>query len=178
MSPSRNLPKGQMEIPDVGRHARDTALLLANSAAEEVAIPGFQPALYPRMLHSRAESSGAIFGFKDRSWRASTGSLVVTLETFADENAQRDHSGRVRRARTQPACGAFGTQSRPEEAAWGGTVSRSGASPRPHEEKEDSLRHPPNWSTRTTSIMERCSNAGAGHFWTPARPIRSSGIAR
>jgi hypothetical protein len=32
---------------------------------DEVAIPGFQPVIYPRLLHSRAESSGANLRFKD-----------------------------------------------------------------------------------------------------------------
>jgi hypothetical protein len=32
---------------------------------DEVAIPGFQPVIYPRLLHSRAESSGANLRFRD-----------------------------------------------------------------------------------------------------------------
>jgi hypothetical protein len=39
--------------------------LLQIRPPEEVAVPGFQPALYPRILHSRAESSGANLRFKD-----------------------------------------------------------------------------------------------------------------
>jgi hypothetical protein len=32
---------------------------------EEVGIPGFKPVVYPRLLHSRAESSGANLRFRD-----------------------------------------------------------------------------------------------------------------
>src|SRR6266700_3515164 len=70
----KNLPKGQMEIL-MSEDTRGTLhSLLQVRPPEEVAIPGFQPALYPRMLHSRAESSGANLRFKDpdlaRKYRA------------------------------------------------------------------------------------------------------------
>jgi hypothetical protein len=39
--------------------------LLQVRPPEDVSIPGFQPKLYPRLLQSRAESSGANLRFKD-----------------------------------------------------------------------------------------------------------------
>jgi hypothetical protein len=53
----KNLPKGQMEILMSGDTRGKLHSLLQIRPPEAVAIPGFQPALYPRMLHSRAESS-------------------------------------------------------------------------------------------------------------------------
>ena len=61
----KNLPKGQMEILMSDDTRGTLHSLLQVRPPEEVAIPGFQPALYPRMLHSRAESSGANLRFKD-----------------------------------------------------------------------------------------------------------------
>jgi type IV secretory pathway TraG/TraD family ATPase VirD4 len=61
----KNLPKGQMEILMSDDTRGTLHSLLQIRPPEEVAIPGFQPALYPRMLHSRAESSGANLRFKD-----------------------------------------------------------------------------------------------------------------
>src|SRR6266853_4643765 len=61
----KNLPKGQMEILMSDDTRGTLHSLLQVRRPEEVAIPGFQPALYPRMLHSRAESSGANLRFKD-----------------------------------------------------------------------------------------------------------------
>ena len=61
----KNLPKGRMEIL-MSEDSRGTLhSLLQVRPPEEVAIPGFVPALYPRMLQSRAESSGANLRFKD-----------------------------------------------------------------------------------------------------------------
>jgi energy-coupling factor transporter ATP-binding protein EcfA2 len=61
----KNLPKGQMEILMSDDTRGTLHSLLQVRPPEEVAIPGFQPALYPRVLHSRAESSGANLRFKD-----------------------------------------------------------------------------------------------------------------
>jgi len=61
----KNLPKGQMEILMSDDTRGTLHSLLQVRPPEVVAIPGFQPALYPRMLHSRAESSGANLRFKD-----------------------------------------------------------------------------------------------------------------
>jgi hypothetical protein len=60
----KNLPKGQMEIV-MSDDTRGTLHSLLQVRPPEVAIPGFQTALYPRLLHSRAESSGANLRFKD-----------------------------------------------------------------------------------------------------------------
>jgi len=61
----KNLPKGQMEILMSDDTRGTLHSLLQIRPPEEVAVPGFQPALYPRVLHSRAESSGANLRFKD-----------------------------------------------------------------------------------------------------------------
>ena len=61
----KNLPMGQMEILMSDDTRGTLHSLLQVRPPEEVTIPGFQPALYPRMLHSRAESSGANLRFKD-----------------------------------------------------------------------------------------------------------------
>jgi hypothetical protein len=61
----KNLPKGQMEILMSDDTRGTLHSLLQIRPPEAVAIPGFQPALYPRMLRSRAESSGANLRFKD-----------------------------------------------------------------------------------------------------------------
>jgi hypothetical protein len=61
----KNLPKGQMEILMSDDTRGTLHSLLQIRPPEEVAVPGFQPALYPRILHSRAESSGANLRFKD-----------------------------------------------------------------------------------------------------------------
>jgi hypothetical protein len=61
----KNLPKGRMEIL-MSEDSRGTLhSLLQVRPPEEVGIPGFVPALYPRMLQSRAQSSGANLRFKD-----------------------------------------------------------------------------------------------------------------
>ncbi len=61
----KNLPKGQMEILMSDDTLGTLHTLLQVRPPEEVSIPGFQPMLYPRLLHSRAESSGANLRFKD-----------------------------------------------------------------------------------------------------------------
>ena len=61
----KNLPKGQMEIL-MSEDTRGTLhSLLQVRPPEDVGIPEFVPALYPRMLQSRTESSGANLRFKD-----------------------------------------------------------------------------------------------------------------
>lgn len=61
----KNLSKGRMEIL-MSEDTRGTLhSLLQVRPPEDVSIPDFVPALYPRMLHSRAESSGANLRFKD-----------------------------------------------------------------------------------------------------------------
>ncbi len=61
----KNLPKGQMEILMSDDTLGTLHALLQVRPPEDVSIPGFQPKLYPRLLHSRAESSGANLRFKD-----------------------------------------------------------------------------------------------------------------
>jgi hypothetical protein len=61
----KNLPKGQMEILMSDDTLGTLHTLLQVRSPEDVSIPGFQPKLYPRLLHSRAESSGANLRFKD-----------------------------------------------------------------------------------------------------------------
>ncbi len=61
----KNLPKGQMEILMSDDSLGTLHQLLQVRPPEEVTVPGFAPQLYPRMLPSRAESSGANLRFKD-----------------------------------------------------------------------------------------------------------------
>jgi hypothetical protein len=60
----KNLPKGQMEIlmTDEARGTLHTLLHVRPPA--DVTVPGFEPELYPRLRHSRAESVGANLRFK------------------------------------------------------------------------------------------------------------------
>src|SRR5215472_12169068 len=61
----KNLPKGQMEIlMSDDTHGTLHSLLQVRPPAD-VSIPDFVPVLYPRMVQSRAESSGANLRFKD-----------------------------------------------------------------------------------------------------------------
>ena len=61
----KNLPKGQMEIlMSDDTHGTLHSLLQVRSPVD-VSIPDFAPALYPRMLQSRGDSSGANLRFKD-----------------------------------------------------------------------------------------------------------------
>ncbi len=61
----KNLPKGQMEILMSDDSLGTLHELLQVRPPEDVTVPGFSPKLYPRMLPSRAESSGANLRFKD-----------------------------------------------------------------------------------------------------------------
>jgi hypothetical protein len=61
----KNLPKGQMEILMSDDTLGTLHALLQVRPPEDVSIPGFQPELYPRVIHSRAQSSGANLRFKD-----------------------------------------------------------------------------------------------------------------
>jgi type IV secretory pathway TraG/TraD family ATPase VirD4 len=61
----KNLPKGQMEILMSDDTLGTLHSLLQIRPPEEVSIPGFQSVLYPRLVHSRSESSGAHLRFKD-----------------------------------------------------------------------------------------------------------------
>jgi len=63
----KNLPKGQMEIlmTDDTRGTMHTLLHVRPPA--DVNIPNFEPELYPRLHHSRAESAGANLRFKNPS---------------------------------------------------------------------------------------------------------------
>ena len=61
----KNLPKGRMEIL-MSEDSRGTLhSLLQVRPPEDVSTPGFVPSVYPRMVQSRAESSGANLRFKD-----------------------------------------------------------------------------------------------------------------
>ena len=61
----KNLPKGQMEILMSEDTQGTLHSLLQVRPPEDVTIPDFVPALYPRMVQSRSESSGANLRFKD-----------------------------------------------------------------------------------------------------------------
>ena len=61
----KNLPKGRMEILMSDDTRGTLHSLLQVRPPEKVAIPGFQPVVYPRLLHTRTESSGANLRFRD-----------------------------------------------------------------------------------------------------------------
>jgi hypothetical protein len=61
----KNLPKGRMEILMSDDTRGTLHSLVQVRPPDEVAIPDFQPVIYPRLLHSRAESSGANLRFRD-----------------------------------------------------------------------------------------------------------------
>jgi hypothetical protein len=61
----KNLPKGRMEILMSDDTRGTLHSLVQIRPPDEVVIPGFQPVIYPRLLHSRAESSGANLRFRD-----------------------------------------------------------------------------------------------------------------
>ena len=61
----KNLPKGQMEILMSDDTHGTLHSVLQVRPPEDVSIPNFAPALYPRMLQSRGDSSGANLRFKD-----------------------------------------------------------------------------------------------------------------
>jgi len=68
----KNLPKGQMEIlmTDDTRGTLHTLLHVRPPA--DVSLPNFEPELYPRLHHSRAESVGANLRFKNSSLPTTT----------------------------------------------------------------------------------------------------------
>src|ERR1700722_1133409 len=61
----KNLPKGRMEILMSDDTRGTLHSLVQVRPPDEVVIPGFQPVIYPRLVHSRAESTGANLRFKD-----------------------------------------------------------------------------------------------------------------
>ena len=61
----KNLPKGRMEILMSDDTRGTLHSLVQVRPPDDVVIPGFKPVTYPRLLHSRAESSGANLRFKD-----------------------------------------------------------------------------------------------------------------
>jgi hypothetical protein len=61
----KNLPKGRMEILMSDDTRGTLHSLVQVRPPDEVVIPGFQPVIYPSLLHSRAESSGANLRFRD-----------------------------------------------------------------------------------------------------------------
>jgi hypothetical protein len=60
----KNLPKGQMEILMTDDTKGTLHKLLHVRPPADVQVPGFEPELYPRLKHSRAESIGANLRFK------------------------------------------------------------------------------------------------------------------
>jgi Type IV secretory system Conjugative DNA transfer len=63
----KNLPKGQMEILMTDDTRGTLHRLLHVRPPADVSIPNFEPELYPRLHHSRAESVGANLRFKNPS---------------------------------------------------------------------------------------------------------------
>ena len=61
----KNLPKGRMEILMSDDTQGTLHSLVQVRPPDEVIIPAFKPVIYPRLVHSRAESSGANLRFKD-----------------------------------------------------------------------------------------------------------------
>jgi hypothetical protein len=60
----KNLPKGQMEILMTDDTKGTLHKLLHVRPPADVQVPGFEPELFPRLKHSRAESIGANLRFK------------------------------------------------------------------------------------------------------------------
>lgn len=60
----KNLPKGQMEILMTDDTRGTLHSMLHVRAPADVTIPNFEPALHPRLKHSRDESPGANLRFK------------------------------------------------------------------------------------------------------------------
>jgi hypothetical protein len=60
----KNLPKGQMQILMTDETQGTLHTLLHVRPPADVTVPGFEPELYPRLRHSRAESVGANLRFK------------------------------------------------------------------------------------------------------------------
>ena len=67
----KNLPKGQMEVLMTDDTQGTLHTLLHVRPPSDVRIPNFQPELYPRLRHSRAESAGANLRFKSLELAAS-----------------------------------------------------------------------------------------------------------
>ena len=61
----KNLPKGQMEILMTDDTKGTLHTLLHVRPPADVQVPGFEPELYPRLRHSRADSIGANLRFKN-----------------------------------------------------------------------------------------------------------------
>lgn len=61
----KNLPKGRMEILMSDDTRGTLHSLVQVRPPDEVVIPDFKPVVYARLVHSRAESSGANLRFKD-----------------------------------------------------------------------------------------------------------------
>ena len=68
----KNLPKGQMEILMTDDTKGTLHTLLHVRPPADAQVPGFEPELYPRLRHSRAESIGANLRFKDPDLAASS----------------------------------------------------------------------------------------------------------
>jgi len=68
----KNLPKGQMEILMTDDTRGTLHTLLHVRAPADVTIPYFEPELYPRLHHSRADSVGANLRFKSSDLAATT----------------------------------------------------------------------------------------------------------
>jgi hypothetical protein len=60
----KNLPKGQMQILMTDEAQGTLHTLLHVSPPSDVTVPGFEPELFPRLRHSRADSVGANLRFK------------------------------------------------------------------------------------------------------------------
>ena len=121
----KNLPKGQMEILMSDDTRGTLHSLLQIRPPEEVAVPGFQPALYPRICTRARNRVAPTSDSKTRNWRASFASRIVTQETFANDNPGCSHPCSVRGNRSRPDCIQSGAERR-NEAARGGTVSAAG----------------------------------------------------
>jgi hypothetical protein len=68
----KNLPKGQLEILMTDDTRGTLHTLLHVRAPADVTIPNFEPELYPRLRHSRADSVGANLRFKSSDLAART----------------------------------------------------------------------------------------------------------
>ena len=67
----KNLPKGQLELLMTDDTKGTLHTLLHVRPPADVQVPGFEPELYPRLRHSRAESIGANLRFKNPDLAAS-----------------------------------------------------------------------------------------------------------
>jgi hypothetical protein len=69
----KNLPKGQVELLMTDETEGTLHTLLHVRAPADVRIPGWQPELYPRLRHPRAQSVGANLRFKNNELRSQHG---------------------------------------------------------------------------------------------------------